>query len=186
MASGSLGEDAAARPRPRSDRSSCAEQSASKPSTGNATRKSRRPERPATPYPWPNFATDPVAESAILQFTVPKGSDDTLIDIRTTSFAAGLQLVQTPGNSSCQLRCVLHELSRGKTWSFAHHEPECRNAARDFIFASERWIYLPSRRCQGLRGPRPRPFRRLAQRRIAATDAEGTGSRMPPALELPD
>ncbi len=46
-------------------------------------------------YTWVSFATDPVAESIFLQYTVPKGSNDTLIDIRTTSFATGLQLVQT-------------------------------------------------------------------------------------------
>ena len=46
-------------------------------------------------YSWVSFSTDPITEKAFVQYTVPEGSNDSLVDIRTTSFATGLQLVQS-------------------------------------------------------------------------------------------
>ena len=46
-------------------------------------------------YRWVSFTTDPVTEKRIKQYTLPKDSQASLIDIRTTSLASGIQLVQT-------------------------------------------------------------------------------------------
>lgn len=46
-------------------------------------------------YKWVSFTVDPLTEQRIEQFTLPKGSNKSLIDIRTTSLAAGVQLVKT-------------------------------------------------------------------------------------------
>lgn len=42
-----------------------------------------------------SFTTDPVTEKRIEQYTLPKDSQASFIDIRTTSLASGIQLVQT-------------------------------------------------------------------------------------------
>ncbi len=46
-------------------------------------------------YHWVSFTLDPVTEQRIEQYTLPKGSKKSLIDIRTTSLATGVQLVKT-------------------------------------------------------------------------------------------
>ena len=46
-------------------------------------------------YQWVSFTIDPVTELRIEQYTLPKGSKTSLIDIRTTSLATGVQLVKT-------------------------------------------------------------------------------------------
>lgn len=46
-------------------------------------------------YKWVSFTIDPVTEQRIEQYTLPKGSKRSLIDIRTTSLATGVQLVKT-------------------------------------------------------------------------------------------
>lgn len=46
-------------------------------------------------YKWVSFTIDPVTEQKIEQYTLPKGSQKSLIDIRTTSLATGVQLVKT-------------------------------------------------------------------------------------------
>ncbi|MCY4191332.1 MAG: LysR family transcriptional regulator [Rhodospirillaceae bacterium] len=46
-------------------------------------------------YQWVSFTVDPVTEQTIEQFTLPKGSRKSLIDIRTASLATGMQLVKT-------------------------------------------------------------------------------------------
>ena len=48
-----------------------------------------------TGYQWVSFTIDPVTELRIEQYTLPKGSQKSLIDIRTTSLATGVQLVKT-------------------------------------------------------------------------------------------
>ena len=48
-----------------------------------------------TDYRWVSFTIDPFVEQRIEQFTLPKGSKNWLIDIRTTSLATGVQLVKT-------------------------------------------------------------------------------------------
>ncbi|MDB3935814.1 LysR family transcriptional regulator [Granulosicoccus sp.] len=42
---------------------------------------------------WVSFLYDEVTESRLLEYSVPKDEQESLIDIRTTSFATGLQLV---------------------------------------------------------------------------------------------
>lgn len=44
-------------------------------------------------FGWVSFLSDQVTESRLLKYSLPKGEQDSLIDIRTTSFATGLQLV---------------------------------------------------------------------------------------------
>ena len=46
-------------------------------------------------YRWVSFTIDPVTEQRIEEYTLPKGSKTSLIDIRTTSLATGVQLVKT-------------------------------------------------------------------------------------------
>ncbi len=46
-------------------------------------------------YRWVSFTIDPVTEQRIEEYTLPKGSKKSLIDIRTTSLATGVQLVKT-------------------------------------------------------------------------------------------
>lgn len=46
-------------------------------------------------FRWVSFTIDPVTEQRIEQYTLPKGSQKSLIDIRTTSLATGVQLVKT-------------------------------------------------------------------------------------------
>ena len=46
-------------------------------------------------YRWVSFTIDPVTEQRIEEFTLPKGSKRSLIDIRTTSLATGVQLVKS-------------------------------------------------------------------------------------------
>lgn len=46
-------------------------------------------------YKWVSFTVDPVTELRIEQYTLPKGSKKSLIDIRTTSLATGVQLVKS-------------------------------------------------------------------------------------------
>jgi DNA-binding transcriptional LysR family regulator len=46
-------------------------------------------------YRWVSFTTDPVTENKIEQYTLPRDSHASFIDIRTTSLASGIQLVQT-------------------------------------------------------------------------------------------
>ena len=46
-------------------------------------------------YKWVSFTIDPLIEQRIEQYTLPKGSKKSLIDIRTTSLATGVQLVKT-------------------------------------------------------------------------------------------
>lgn len=46
-----------------------------------------------TAYSWVSFLSDQETESRLLKYSVPKGKQDSIIDIRTTSFATGLQLV---------------------------------------------------------------------------------------------
>lgn len=46
-------------------------------------------------YRWVSFTIDPVTEKRIEEYTLPKGSKQSLIDIRTTSLATGVQLVKT-------------------------------------------------------------------------------------------
>ena len=46
-------------------------------------------------YQWVSFTIDPVTEQRIEQYTLPKGSKQSLIDVRTTSLATGVQLVKT-------------------------------------------------------------------------------------------
>ncbi len=46
-------------------------------------------------YNWASFVADPVTERSIEQYTLPKGADNSLIDIRTTSFTTGVQLVKS-------------------------------------------------------------------------------------------
>ena len=46
-------------------------------------------------YQWVSFTIDPVTELRIEQYTLPKGSKTSLIDVRTTSLATGVQLVKT-------------------------------------------------------------------------------------------
>ena len=46
-------------------------------------------------YRWVSFTIDPVTEQRIEQYTLPKGSTESLIDVRTTSLASGMQLVKT-------------------------------------------------------------------------------------------
>lgn len=48
-----------------------------------------------TEYSWVSFLADPETESRLLKYSVPKGAAESLVEIRTTSFAAGLQLVKT-------------------------------------------------------------------------------------------
>ena len=51
-------------------------------------------------YAWVSFAADPETESRIQEYSLPKGANSSLIDIRTTSFATGLQLVS-------EAKCVM-------------------------------------------------------------------------------
>ncbi len=44
-------------------------------------------------FSWVSFLSDQETESRLLKYSVPKGEQESLIDIRTTSFATGLQLV---------------------------------------------------------------------------------------------
>ena len=46
-------------------------------------------------YRWVSFTIDPVTEQRIEEYTLPNGSKKSLIDIRTTSLATGVQLVKT-------------------------------------------------------------------------------------------
>ena len=46
-------------------------------------------------YDWVSFVADPVTERSIERYTLPKGSKSSLITIRTTSFATGVQLVKS-------------------------------------------------------------------------------------------
>lgn len=46
-------------------------------------------------YRWVSFTIDPVTEQRIEQYTLPKGSKKSLIDIRTTSLTTGVQLVKS-------------------------------------------------------------------------------------------
>ena len=46
-------------------------------------------------YQWVSFTIDPVTEKRIEEYTLPKGSKQSLMDIRTTSLATGVQLVKT-------------------------------------------------------------------------------------------
>lgn len=46
-----------------------------------------------TGFSWVSFLSDHETESRLLKYSVPKGEQGSLIDIRTTSFATGLQLV---------------------------------------------------------------------------------------------
>ncbi len=46
-------------------------------------------------YRWVSFTIDPVTEQRIEEYTLPKGSKKSLVDIRTTSLATGVQLVKT-------------------------------------------------------------------------------------------
>ena len=46
-------------------------------------------------YQWVSFTIDPVTEQRIEQYTLPPGSKGSVIDIRTTSLATGVQLVET-------------------------------------------------------------------------------------------
>ena len=46
-------------------------------------------------YRWVSFTIDPVTEQRIEEYTLPKGSKTSLIDIRTTSLATGVQLVKS-------------------------------------------------------------------------------------------
>jgi DNA-binding transcriptional LysR family regulator len=46
-------------------------------------------------YRWVSFTTDPVTENKIEQYTLPRDSHASFIDIRTTSLSSGIQLVQT-------------------------------------------------------------------------------------------
>lgn len=46
-------------------------------------------------YDWVSFVADPVTERFIERYTLPKGSNGSLITIRTTSFATGVQLVKS-------------------------------------------------------------------------------------------
>ncbi len=46
-------------------------------------------------YDWVSFVADPVTERFIERYTLPKGSSDSLITIRTTSFVTGVQLVKS-------------------------------------------------------------------------------------------
>ncbi|MCP4384197.1 MAG: LysR family transcriptional regulator [Hyphomicrobiales bacterium] len=46
-------------------------------------------------YDWVSFVADPVIERSIERYTLPKGSENSLITIRTTSFATGVQLVKS-------------------------------------------------------------------------------------------
>lgn len=46
-------------------------------------------------YDWVSFVADPVTERFIERYTLPKGSSGSLITIRTTSFATGVQLVKS-------------------------------------------------------------------------------------------
>jgi len=46
-----------------------------------------------TGFSWVSFLSDQETESRLLKYSVPKGEQDSLVDIRTTSFATGLQLV---------------------------------------------------------------------------------------------
>ncbi len=46
-------------------------------------------------YRWVSFVVDPVTERSIEQYTLPNGTNRSPIDIRTTSFATGVQLVKT-------------------------------------------------------------------------------------------
>lgn len=48
-------------------------------------------------YSWVIFAIDPETENSIRKYCVPKSSISPTIDIRTTSFATGLQLVKQGG-----------------------------------------------------------------------------------------
>jgi len=44
-------------------------------------------------FSWVSFLSDEVTESRLLKYSVPEDEQESLIDIRTTSFATGLQLV---------------------------------------------------------------------------------------------
>ncbi len=46
-------------------------------------------------YRWVSFTVDPITEQRIEQYTLPRKSRNSLIDIRTTSLATGMQLVKT-------------------------------------------------------------------------------------------
>ena len=46
-------------------------------------------------YTWVSFTIDPVTEHRIEEYALPKGSKKSLIRIRTTSLATGVQLVKT-------------------------------------------------------------------------------------------
>lgn len=46
-------------------------------------------------YRWVSFVVDPVTELSIERYSIPSGTNKSLIDIRTTSFATGVQLVKT-------------------------------------------------------------------------------------------
>jgi DNA-binding transcriptional LysR family regulator len=48
-------------------------------------------------YNWVIFAVDPETERSIQEFCVPGSMDHPIIDVRTTSFSTGLQLVQCGG-----------------------------------------------------------------------------------------
>lgn len=50
-----------------------------------------------TGYNWVSFLSDQETESRLLKYSVPRGKQGSLIDIRTTSFATGLQLVGVGG-----------------------------------------------------------------------------------------
>lgn len=48
-------------------------------------------------YRWVSFVVDPETEKRIQEICAPEGALDSIIDIRTTSFATGLQLVKEGG-----------------------------------------------------------------------------------------
>lgn len=57
-----------------------------------------------TEFSWVSFLSDQETESRLLKFSVPKGEQESIIDIRTTSFATGLQLV---GEGQCVMSAPL-------------------------------------------------------------------------------
>lgn len=57
-----------------------------------------------TQFSWVSFLSDQETESRLLKYSVPKGEQESLIDIRTTSFATGLQLV---GEGQCVMSAPL-------------------------------------------------------------------------------
>lgn len=55
-------------------------------------------------FSWVSFLSDQETESRLLKYSVPRGEQESLIDIRTTSFATGLQLV---GEGQCVMSAPL-------------------------------------------------------------------------------